>query len=258
MRVQARFDGELDPVEAADVERHVEHCAECRALLQSLQETRTAIRRYASTERASAELRARIRHALDQEGQESQTFSARPGRDARPPWRWPFLGGVLSGALGGALAATLAFLLLSRPAIDPMLDDLVAAHVRSLMPSHLFDVASSEQHTVKPWFAGHSDVSPVVADFAGQGYRLVGGRADYFAHQRAAAVVYQHGAHIINVFSWAGDAGALPATATRHGYHIACWRAADLQYCAVSDTGWDELLGLVALLRERSAADLPK
>ena len=85
----------------------------------------------------------------------------------------------------------------------PLLDDLVADHTRSLLGSHLIDVVSTDRHTVKPWFAGRTDVSPVVADFADHGYRLVGGRADYLDHQRAAVVVYQHGAHVINVFSWA-------------------------------------------------------
>jgi anti-sigma factor RsiW len=90
----------------------------------------------------------------------------------------------------------------------------------------------------------------VVADFEAQGYRLVGGRADYVQHQRSAVVVYQHGAHVINVFSWAGNGRSLPADTTRSGYHLACWQAGDLQYCAVSDTGWDELAGLTRLLRE--------
>ena len=78
---------------------------------------------------------------------------------------------------------------------------------------------------MKPWFAGHVDVSPAVYDFAAQGYRLVGGRADYFEHQRAAALVYQHGAHVINVFSWAGE-GTLPGDTTRNGYHLAFWNKA--------------------------------
>jgi anti-sigma factor RsiW len=95
----------------------------------------------------------------------------------------------------------------------------------------------------------------VVADFAQQGYTLVGGRADYLDHQRSAVVVYQHGAHVINVFSWAGDGSRLPADATRNGYHLAFWKAGDLEYCAVSDTGWDELMGLVRLLRDLGARD---
>jgi len=122
--------------------------------------------------------------------------------------------------------------------------------VRSLMPTHLIDVVSTDKHTVKPWFAGHADVSPVVADFEPQGYRLVGGRVDYLDHQRSAVVVYQHGAHVINVFSWAANARGVPNNATRSGYHLAFWKAGDLEYCAVSDTAWDELLGLVRLLRE--------
>jgi anti-sigma factor RsiW len=111
-------------------------------------------------------------------------------------------------------------------------------------------VVSTDKHTVKPWFAGHADVSPVVADFEAEGYRLIGGRVDYLEHQRSAVVVYQHGAHVINVFSWAGRERALPANVTRSGYHLVFWQSGDLEYCAVSDTGLGELLGLVRLLQE--------
>jgi anti-sigma factor RsiW len=123
------------------------------------------------------------------------------------------------------------------------------------MPTHLTDVVSTDRHTVKPWFAGHADVSPVVADFAAQGYRLVGGRADYFDGHRAAVVVYEHGPHIINVFSWAGVSHRLPEQTTRNGYHIACWPLGNVEYCAVSDTGWTELQDLVSLLRDLGARD---
>jgi anti-sigma factor RsiW len=141
------------------------------------------------------------------------------------------------------------FLLVPRLA-NPLTDELVNAHVRSLMPAHLIDVVSTDRHTVKPWFAGHADVSPVVADFESQGYRLVGGRVDYVDHQRSAVVVYQHGAHVINVFSWAANGHALPGNATRSGYHLVFWKTGDLAYCAISDTAPDELDGLVRLLRE--------
>jgi anti-sigma factor RsiW len=148
------------------------------------------------------------------------------------------------------------FLLLSPSLSSVLLDELVAAHVRSLMPAHLIDVESTDQHTVKPWFAGHADVSPVVADFAAQGYRLVGGRADYLDHQRAAVVVYQHGAHVINVFSWSGR-GGLSEQATRNGYHMLFWKSGDVQYCAVSDAGWDELSRLVRLQQQQGTHDNP-
>jgi anti-sigma factor (TIGR02949 family) len=252
LRVQAYFDGEVDAVSAADIERHVEHCAECRALLEDLEQTRTAIRRELTPGRAPPELRARILHALDQE---SAVQTPRTKRWGRTTWRTrPFWVGAFGGIGSAAVAATLAFLVLSPSLTNPLLDDLVAAHVRSLMPSHLIDVVSNDQHTVKPWFAGHTDVSPAVADFAPQGYRLIGGRADYLQHQRSAVVVYQHGPHVINVFSWAASS-ALPRNTTRSGYHMAFWKAGDLEYCAVSDTGWDELQGLVRLLKDLSSGD---
>lgn len=289
LRVQAYFDGEVDAVSAGDIERHIEHCAECRTLLRDLEQVRTVLRRNSAYAHAAPALRARIMQALDHES--ASTTSAPggaptptgtqapegavtpsgtpmfprgpvrkptppPGELAAPNWRIrPFWMGALGGVGGTAIAATLAFLLfVPRPA-NPLLDQLVSAHVRSLMPAHLIDVVSTDKHTVKPWFAGHADVSPIVADFEPQGYRLIGGRADYLDHQRSAVVVYQHGAHVINVFSWAAGAGSLPDNLTRSGYHLAFWREGDLDYCAVSDSGWDEVLGLVRLLRDLGASD---
>jgi anti-sigma factor (TIGR02949 family) len=284
LRVQAYFDAEVDALSAADIERHLEHCAECRALLRDLEQVRTVLRRDSDYARAPTELRSKIMRALDQEGAAeiqvaegapaSEEAAApvwtatpegtaapqgtafpmrtpRPRERVSPSWRMrPFWMGALGGVGGTAIAATFAFLLFIPRFANPLLDQLVSAHVRSLMPSHLIDVVSTDKHTVKPWFTGHADVSPAVADFEPQGYRLIGGRVDYLDHQRSAVVVYQHGAHVINVFSWAGRERALPADATRSGYHFAFWKAGDLDYCAVSDTGWDELLGLERLLRD--------
>jgi anti-sigma factor RsiW len=257
-RVQAYFDGEVDAVAAADIERHTERCAECRALLADLEQWRTRLRRELVYEEAPPQLRARIGAMLER----APALSAAAAAPARlRPWRaGPFWLGALGG-LGAALAASVAWLLLSplllrspQPAA-PSLDELVAAHVRSLMPQHLTDVVSTDRHTVKPWFAGHADVSPVVADFAAQGYRLVGGRADYFDQQRAAVVVYEHGAHVINVFTWVARAHSYADSTTRNGYHLVFWNVGNLQYCAVSDAGWDELEGLVRLLRDLGSRD---
>jgi anti-sigma factor RsiW len=253
LRVQAYFDGEADAFSAVDIERHIEHCAECRALLDDLERVRTALRLELTYESTPAALRTRVMRALDEE---SNVLSARSKSERLAKWRpQPFWKGAISGIGATAIAASLAFFLLAPPIANPLLDDLVSAHVRSLMPDHLIDVVSTDKHTVKPWFAGHTDVSPVVADFAEQGYRLIGGRADYFDHQRAAVVVYQHGSHVINVFSWAAASDSVPKNTTRNGYHMAFWKSGNLVYCAVSDTAWDELHGLVVLLQDLGAHD---
>ncbi|HTB91013.1 MAG TPA: zf-HC2 domain-containing protein [Steroidobacteraceae bacterium] len=260
LRVQAYFDREVDAVSAAEIERHVEHCNECRELLQDLEKVRSALRSGISYASAPPALRAQVLQALDREpdvaGGDEAIRSTTP-RKPRPAWHQKGYGGrgfrigAFSGIGGAALAAAMAFFLVL-PTLSPLSNEIVSAHVRSLMPAHLIDVVSTDKHTVKPWFAGHADVSPAVADFEPQGYRLIGGRADYIDHQRSAVVVYQHGAHVINVFTWAANGTRLPGNTTRSGYHLAFWQQGDIQYCAVSDTGWDELLGLVRLLREQA------
>jgi anti-sigma factor RsiW len=256
LRVQAYFDGELDAPGAAEIERHVEHCAECSLLLQDLKQVRTALRQELTYEKAPDALRARIARALDQEAIAApipeHRFDSSPGRSSIPRHPRTFWHGAFAGVGGTAIAASLAFFLWTPPLGNSLPEDLVSAHVRSLMPDHLIDVVSTDKHTVKPWFAGHADVSPAVADFETQGYKLVGGRADYFDHQRAAVVVYRHGSHVINVFSWDASRGALPKSTTRDGYHLAFWRSGDLAYCAVSDAGWDELFGLAKLMQDLS------
>jgi anti-sigma factor RsiW len=255
--VQAYFDREVDAVSAADIERHLEHCSECRELLQDLEKVRGALRRDISFDAAPAALRAQILQTLDREstaaeaGRTATPLQPRARRQTREWGGRRFWSGALSGIGGAAMAAAAAFFLVA-PHLTPISDELVSAHVRSLMPAHLIDVVSTDKHTVKPWFAGHADVSPAVADFEAQGYRLIGGRADYIDHQRSAVVVYQHGAHVINVFSWAAMGARSPGNTTRSGYHLAFWQLGDIQYCAVSDTAWDELLGLVRLLRDQA------
>jgi anti-sigma factor RsiW len=244
LRVQAYFDGEVDAISAMEIERHAEHCAACREQLQDLERSRSAIRQSLTHERASPALRARIARALDEEA--AASASAHMGK--RRPTPLGFWWGLMSGLGSAALAAGIAIVMLLPSASTVFLDDIMAAHVRSLMPAHLIDVVSSDRHTVKPWFPGHADVSPAVADFAQQGYRLVGGRADYLDHQRAAVVVYQHGAHVINVFAWSAGTRGVPKSTMRDGYRMLFWKVGDLGYCAVSDTGWDELAALQRLL----------
>ena len=248
LRVNAYFDGELDAPSALEVELHMESCAECRALLEDLGRVRSAVRNEFAATTAPAGLSARISRALDAESGVSAAVIRRTRRA-----RWgvrPFWAGAMTGVGGALVAAALAVLLWTPVPTSSLLDTLVAEHVNSLLPGHLIGVESTDRHTVKPWFAGHADVAPLVEDFAAQGFTLIGGRADYLDNQRAAVIVYQRGRHIINVFSWRKEARLPLRDVTRDGYHLAFWQSGDLQYCAVSDVGWDDLRTLERLFRE--------
>jgi anti-sigma factor RsiW len=129
---------------------------------------------------------------------------------------------------------------------------VVANHVRSLMLSGRdVDVASSDQHTVKPWFNGRVAFSPPVRKLDGAGFELVGGRLDVLDGQKVAALVYKRRAHVINLFVWpAAESSALPPrTLTTQGYHVIHWTDGDLTYWVASDLNEAEMQEFVDLIR---------
>ncbi len=250
IRVQAYLDGELDALAAVEIERHVDRCVECRAELTELEQLRKLLRSGAAHSGAPAALARRIVGTLDAEDAAGTApMRARSGLSRSRSWNTgAFWAGVASALGAAAAAAVITLAVLSSQSSNTLLESLVANHLSALSSDHLIAVASSDRHTVKPWFAAHADVSPAVADFAADGYRLVGGRAAPVLDQRAAVLVFQHGAHAIDVFAWAGE-GGLPHDVTRRGYHLAFWQVGDVRYCAVSDTAWEELRPLEGLLR---------
>ncbi|HEY2029594.1 MAG TPA: hypothetical protein VGH20_10315 [Myxococcales bacterium] len=119
--------------------------------------------------------------------------------------------------------------------------EVVASHVRSLMAEHLQDVASSDRHTVKPWFEGRLDFAPDVRDFAPD-FPLVGGRLDYLGTRAVAALVYKRNGHVINLFEWPADGVASPPRLrTLRGYQLFSWRKDGFAFWAVSDLNAAEL-----------------
>lgn len=134
-------------------------------------------------------------------------------------------------------------------------DQVIDGHVRALMVAHLSDVVSTDQHTVKPWFNGKLDYSPPVQDFAGEGFKLVGGRLDYLDERPVAALVYQHKLHIINLFVWPvrDKVSTGVGSVTRQGFNVTSWQLGGMQYWAVSDLNAVDLKRFAELLRNQPA-----
>jgi len=133
---------------------------------------------------------------------------------------------------------------LQRPRADQFLaTQLIASHARSLLANHLTDVASSDQHTVKPWLDAKLDFAPAVVDLSSEGFPLIGGRLDYLDNRPVAALVYGRRKHFINLFIWpsAADATTAPKTMTRQGYQLLHWADSDFNYWAVSDVNINDL-----------------
>lgn len=271
--VQTYADGELDILKSVEMEAHMRECQTCARAHAAQLSLRSAVVRPELYFAAPAGLRERIRASLreesESEGEETETRATpnlsglqtpnelrrrRPASEARMRWL--------------AVAASLAFLLLVgavawRALTNPGTsagDDMIArevtsSHIRSLMANHLTDVASTDQHTVKPWFDGKLDFAPRVADFAAQGFPLVGGRLDYIGGRGVAALVYQRNKHLINLFIWPAAAATgekvEPRVVTRQGYNLVNWTDGAMTYWAVSDLNEGELREFAALVRGR-------
>lgn len=167
------------------------------------------------------------------------------GEDALESGRlrsWPRIAAIL--ILVAIASSALMTLAMQWRAPGPgVTDQVLASHIRSLMPGHLTDVASTDEHNVKPWFNGRVNVSPPVPRLDSAGYPLVGGRLDYIEGRATAAVVYARRAHMINVFEWAepGSHDIVPTVGMENGYHFIWERRDGLERWIVSDLNIAEL-----------------
>ncbi|MFM9924841.1 anti-sigma factor [Variovorax sp. H27-G14] len=220
------------------------------------------IRRQAARHAPPAGLAQRIGQALRTEAVAAPPPAPIRQRQLQRRGWWQ---GLACFGTGAATAWGLALVLLATPLppSDALAEAVTANHVRSLMAAHLADVASTDQHTVKPWFAGKLDFSPPVADLAAEGFPLSGGRLDYLDGRTVAALVYRAGPHVINLFVWPAAQGQgqgqvlAPVFSTRQGYQLAHWAQGGMQAWAVSDLNAAELRTFALLLRERTAPRTP-
>ena len=263
--IDGYLDGELDPIASQAIEQHLRECHNCDQAYKTHGSLIRAIGNATPYFKASAELRERIQSSLRKETtgdpvrngvRGAQVLFHKREREPRSilsetPWNWLGLAAAL------IFAAIIIFNVvprLQRPGADQFLvTQLIASHVRSLMANHLTDVASSDQHTVKPWLDAKLDFAPPVVDLSSEGFPLVGGRLDYLDNRPVAALIYQRRKHFINLFVWPTGADTARSTKamTREGYQLLHWKDSDFNYWAVSDVNEKELQEFKQLFEEQ-------
>src|SRR5947207_10786479 len=251
------LDGELDPITSQAIEQHLRDCGRCDPAYKTHGSLIRAIGNATPYFKAPVELRERIQSFLRKEMAEQSNGSGSIPVDARPliakeqaeprsilfgtSWNWLALAAAI------VFAAVIVWNVvprLQRPGADQFLaTQLIASHVRSLMANHLTDVASSDQHTVKPWLDAKLDFAPAVVDLSTDGFPLIGGRLDYLDNRPVAALIYERRKHFINLFVWPAGSSTIGATnaMSRQGYQLLHWVDSDFNYWAVSDVNANDL-----------------
>jgi anti-sigma factor RsiW len=239
------IDGELDAVHSLRVEQHIATCPHCAAQVESLQALKQTVGQRGVHFRTPEHVRAQVLAAISREAAMQAQSVGRAFNLLGFIRQWLFVPSL------AAFAASLFLVLAPVSDRSSTSDEVLASHVRSLLVDHLTDVATSDQHTVKPWFNGKIDFAPPVVDLTREGFPLVGGRVDYIGGRVVAALVYRRQAHLINVFVWPA-APAARSVSSRDGYNIRNWSEGGLTYWAVSDANADDVGRLQELFAERN------
>lgn len=241
MLMSAAMDAELDAPGRGRLEAHLSTCASCA-------QARTGMGAVQAQMLLHVERFAAPRGLTRRLGQALRATPAAPRAWPMQPWGWISLAWAGLSTTGFAL---LLVLYLGMPSAAQRLDDdIVASHFRSLMSGRPTDVASSDQHTVKPWFAGKLDFSPPVHDLAASGFPLSGARVDFIDHRPVAALVYHRQQHVVTLYVRPDrmQRDRVPRVTSEFGYQLVHWTRSGMQYDAVSDLNRLDLLRLADLL----------
>ena len=248
--LSAYMDDELMRDEREAVREHLATCAECAREEQAIALTSRRIKESFMRHSTPDVLKARIRNALAQDDAFTPPAPPPPPAAGSRAWpRWPAL--AAAGLVVAIASSTVTATLLRRSmATGTLASAIMDSHVRSLMPGHLTDVVSTNQHQVKPWFNGRVDLSPAVPNLDSAGFPLVGGRVDYVEGRAVPVVTYKRREHVINVYARPSDARSSSAVhETRNGFHVVEWQSGGLDYWAVSDLNSAELDQFIALFK---------
>lgn len=217
------------------------------------QELSALVRQHATRHAAPGALRAGVRTQVAvAEANRAPAAAARRGAGAWVALRWRTA--TVGFAMGLVCALLVVSLLPHWPVGGPLDVDLVAGHVRALSVGPLTEVASSDRHTVKPWFQGRLDYAPPVFDLSAEGFPLVGGRIERVRGDTVAALAYRSDRHVIDLFVWPSEAHTAPTSSVRKGFNVLHWADGSMQYWAVSDLERAHMEHFGQLLRERAVA----
>jgi anti-sigma factor RsiW len=246
VRISAYIDGELPPSEMTEVADHLAHCPACSRDYEGLRRATIALQERLVRHRTPDVLRARIRSALLDHVSDDPVAVPAPSRRHAGWWRQA----VAAVVIIAASSATTVLLTRSHQVPNAAIaDEILASHIRSLMPGHLTDITSNDQHNVKPWFNGRVDFSPPVPRLDDNGFRLIGGRLDFVGGRPVAVVVYGRRQHLINVFSWPAVGDREVPMTERRGYNLLTWQHDGVATWVVSDLNQAELRQFVGLFR---------
>ena len=237
--LNAYIDGELDPAHALEFEQRLAATPTLAEERRRIEALRNVLRERLPRATASLALRRRVT-ALAQ---------SRPFTINWPGWAALAASAAIAFA-GGSIATQLALGPASR---EPRPELLIASHMRALMASQAVDIASSDRHTVKPWFNGKLPGSPRVVNLAAQGFALVGGRIDVIGLTPVPTLVYRARLHVISVTALpTADREAAPSRPI-NGYNMVTWTDGPLAYWAVSDLAAPELENFAKAFRAGDA-----
>ena len=241
--VHAYLDGELDAINALAVEQRLASDPALAAEYERIQALQQVIRERLPRHAPPPGLRARVEAAV------------RPPRARWQPSRHPSWRALAASILVTAFVASGStwMALAPRPA-DQVGGAIVAGHIRSLMAPQPIDIASSDRHTVKPWFNGRIPQAPRVVDLAKDDFQLVGGRLDVVGRIPVPTLVYRHAKHLISLTAVpaSGSADSPPALRQVEGYNMLRWTAEGVAYWAISDMAAAELERFAQLFRSTS------
>jgi anti-sigma factor RsiW len=207
-------------------------------------EVSAAIRDHADYHAAPASLVSNILSALPAVPEEAPP---------RPRWQyWLAQTAAMAGVAVVTWAATMGYL---RPGDeDRLATEILGSHVRATLGKRLYDVASSDQHTVKPWLSARLAYSPPVADLSAHGFEMLGARLDHIGGQPVAVLVYKRRQHIVEAYVWPLRGRAAEFTRIRDGFNIERFAAGEMDFWLVSDLNRNELGDFARLLAQQVAA----